>query len=332
MKNFLFLNFIMLIALFSPFIMASEQCTVTGGDLIVTGAVSFTPDDPVGEVSDPIDANGAVHVVCSGATYREHNIAAQVLNTALPVSGFNSVYATNLDGIGVTFRVNLKNIVSFKGTGCDEAIYILTDIKQYDCEIHTNATESFDITGSVVFVKTKNETQAGKITTIPIVSTNFFVSGGYNFSGPPLWNGTSNVVTSSVGCQLSNGNIQVPFGNIDSTSFQNTGYTTTAHSFSVDLTCDAGANINVTLRGKQNPDTSNTSVLALSDTDSGTAQGVGVQILYDDKPLNIDEKVPIKQSAGGEEVLPFSARYYQTKSEVTAGTANTVATLDLTYQ
>jgi Fimbrial protein. len=99
------------------------------------------------------------------------------------------------------------------------------------------------------------------------------------------------------------------------------------------LACDAGANINVTLQGIQNPDVSTTSVLALTGQGGAdVATGVGVQLLYNGSPLVLNKLVTLKKSSGGQETFPIVARYYQTKKSVTTGKANASATLDLTYQ
>lgn len=65
---------------------------------------------------------------------------------------------------------------------------------------------------------------------------------------------------------------------------------------------------------------------------TGTAKGVGVQLLYNGTPLAMNSRLLLKQSAGGVETLPLTARYYQTLGTVQSGTANASATLNLTYQ
>ena len=51
-------------------------------------------------------------------------------------------------------------------------------------------------------------------------------------------------------------------------------------------------------------------------------------------PLKLDNNIVLKTSAGGQEFPPgtFTARYFQTKDNVTAGSANATATLNITYQ
>lgn len=65
---------------------------------------------------------------------------------------------------------------------------------------------------------------------------------------------------------------------------------------------------------------------------TGTAKGVGVQLLYNGTPLVLNSRLLLKQSSGGLETLPFTARYYQTLTSVESGAANASATLNLTYQ
>jgi type 1 fimbria pilin len=134
-------------------------------------------------------------------------------------------------------------------------------------------------------------------------------------------------------CSLSSTSINVPLGDVLVSKF--TGITTTVgdKSFNLGLSCDKDAKINVSLAGTQNTDTSESSVLALTSAgQTGTASGVGVQLLYGGVPLKINANLLLKASAGGQETLPFTARYYQTKAVVGPGQANSSATLNITYQ
>lgn len=138
-----------------------------------------------------------------------------------------------------------------------------------------------------------------------------------------------------IACSITTPKMTFPLGNIPASEFGNTvGFTPAeSNTQNLGLECDAGANINVTLNGDQNPDTSETSVVALSGQgEPGIATGLGVQFIYDGKPLEINSRVVMKQSQGGQEILPITARYYQTKSVVTPGDASAYATLTLTYQ
>jgi type 1 fimbria pilin len=139
-----------------------------------------------------------------------------------------------------------------------------------------------------------------------------------------------------VACSITTPNLTFPIGDILATSFGSTVGTTPVeaqNTQNLGLNCDAGANINVSLSGTQNPDVSTTSVLALTGQGTiGIAKGVGVQVLYNGTPLVLNNRIVLKQSSGGQETFPLTARYYQTKTSVSTGVANASATLNLTYQ
>ncbi|MFA3778403.1 fimbrial protein [Yersinia sp. 1652 StPb PI] len=134
-------------------------------------------------------------------------------------------------------------------------------------------------------------------------------------------------------CSLTTPTISVPLGNVYAADFTGVGTTKGDKEFNLGLNCAAGTKVNVALAGTQNADTVNTSVLALTGAGSaGVAKGIGAQILYNNTPLNIGSKLLLKESAGGIETFPFKARYYQTLTSISPGTANATATLSITYQ
>lgn len=146
---------------------------------------------------------------------------------------------------------------------------------------------------------------------------------------PIYINGTVNLIT----CSLNSTSINVPLGDVDASKFTGIATTVGDQTFNLGLSCEKDAKINVSLTGSQNADTADTSVLALTNAgQSGTASGVGVQLLYDATPLKINNKILLKTSGGGQETLPFSARYYQTQTAIGGGLANSSATLNITYQ
>lgn len=157
--------------------------------------------------------------------------------------------------------------------------------------------------------------------------------GGTSYYAIPInYSGTT---VTKVACAITTPNLVFPIGDVPTSAFGNSvGFTPPQTSTqNLGLDCDAGANINVSLNATQNPDVSTTSVLALDNQGSaGTASGLGVQLLYNGTPLEINNRIVLKQSEGGQETLPITARYYQTKTMVTTGDASTSATLTLTYQ
>jgi type 1 fimbria pilin len=136
-----------------------------------------------------------------------------------------------------------------------------------------------------------------------------------------------------VACSITNSNIVVPLDDVLASNFISVSTTVKPKQFNINLNCDAGARVNAVLTGTQNTDTSTAGVLQLTGAGSAdVATGVGVQILYNNAPLALNNNMVLKTSTGGQEAFPFTAQYYQTKDSVTAGSANAIATLNLTYQ
>nr|WP_269815932.1 fimbrial protein [Serratia odorifera] len=137
----------------------------------------------------------------------------------------------------------------------------------------------------------------------------------------------------TVACSLNASNIQVPLGDVLATEFTGVGTTLKPKAFNVGLACDANAKINVSLGGTQSAESSDSSILQLTNAGSdGVAKGVGVQLLYNNTPLKLNQLLALKTSAGGQETFPFTAHYYQTAANITAGSANATATLNISYQ
>lgn len=142
----------------------------------------------------------------------------------------------------------------------------------------------------------------------------------------------NDIVIGSPGCTLSQTSLGFTLGNIPVEQFKGVGQvsqTTDSQTFSMD--CEAGTNINVTLSGAQSSDSTDDSILALT-SGVGAATGVGVQLLYNNAPLELNKSLLLKTSQGGQETFALTARYIQTQEQITAGSANAVATLDISYQ
>ncbi|OXI18974.1 fimbrial protein [Burkholderia sp. AU15512] len=147
-------------------------------------------------------------------------------------------------------------------------------------------------------------------------------------------------------CNVTTPAISVPMGTTLATkTFTGVGSTAPAQHFSINLACsggDAGTAVNIyaTLTDVTTP-ANRSSMLSLSST--STATGVGIQILKDDTVLSYgpDSSAldnPNRWFAGkvrqGETglTIPLQARYVQTESEITPGSANANASFTMSYQ
>ncbi|MEG5632735.1 fimbrial protein [Enterobacter bugandensis] len=295
---------------------ANAACYVNQGGpktyTLTQSALTVQRDAPVGTVIGTIVATGpsGAYLSCSGSGHGYY--AVSKFNTP---SSIGSVYNTNIPGVGV--KVQLSN----------SSLYFENPalVRNY-----ANATVYIDgYLPQVSFIKTGNVI-SGIVSsgTVGVTTDDGGVAAlTVNLSG--------NSIT-QLACSITTPNLTFSIGNILASSFGASVGTIppgAQNTQNLGLNCDAGANINVSLQGTQNPDVSTTSVLALSGQgNADVAKGVGVQFLYNGAPLVLNNRIVLKRSAGGQETFPITARYYQTKTAVTTGKANASATLDITYQ
>ncbi len=303
----------LIIALLSS-IEANASCnTNTGG--AKPGSVSFTQpnivvqrDVPVGSVIGTLntpDGGGAVFSSC--ATNGNIYYAMSLFTTR---SAITHVYDTNLSGVGV--RVG-------QGTSYYYESPAFARYLSYSQAIAFSSR-------TVDFIKTGPITSG--VISSGLLARNYGDDGITAFS----LNFTGGMVT-EVACSINTPQIQVPLEDVLAGSLTSIGTTAKPKVFNLGLTCNAGARVNVKMTGTQNSDSSANGVLQLSGAGSaGVATGVGIQILYNNSPLALNNNILLKTSTGGQETFPFVAQYYQTKSTVTTGEANATATLNLTYQ
>ncbi|CAI0742307.1 Type-1A pilin [Serratia quinivorans] len=304
----------------------AAYCTVVGTRITTFGSLTVQRDTPAGTLlaeniipkSQVWDCSSALGVV-SGQ------------NTGVKASGtYNSlldgvrVYDTGVSGIGYTLAIK----------GCAGAGW-------QTITTNSNYSETCLVSGIFYGGNVQDSYRIRLYKTGPVTSgtiTNQRIGAGITrIAG--VWDNEAAININSftitkVACSLSSTSINVPLGDVLISKFTGVGISTGDQTFNVGLTCDKEAKINVSLAGTQNTDTTEASVLALTSAgQTGTATGVGVQLLYGGTPLKINNNVALKTStAGGKETLPFTARYYQTKATVGIGQANSSATLNITYQ
>ncbi|WP_312983523.1 fimbrial protein [Atlantibacter sp.] len=154
-----------------------------------------------------------------------------------------------------------------------------------------------------------------------------------------LWQDPPIVVTSSafnittLGCTVDKPIISVPMGDVPGNAFHGQGTwpgDIRTQTFNLPLTCFAGTKVEMQIDGNVNDATNG--VLNLSSSGEGSAKGVGVQVLYNNAPLQLAAPIATgTASINGSYTIPLKARYYQTGPKVTGGTANATATFTLTY-
>ncbi|MFP2514726.1 fimbrial protein [Buttiauxella agrestis] len=315
-------NILILIALVCSIFIASPAkaaCSYGGGInapytfYINYGSVIVQRDMPIGSIIAIPTISGSTTgtVTCSGGQYI--SFVNYLFTTH---SSIDYVYNTNIPGVGIReMNVNLPlmNYIRFMtGGGVENSANILS-----------TGPSSFAL------VKTGN---------IP-AGTNMLSSGLLvaetitTFTDAYHLNIADGATVTSVACSLNSTKIDVPLKDVLAADLTSVGTTAKPKDFDLGLNCDAGARINVMLTGTKNTDTSTAGVLQLTGAGTaGVATGVGIQVLYNSTPLALNNNIVLRTSAGGQETFTFTAQYYQTKMNPTVGSANAIATLNITYQ
>ena len=133
-------------------------------------------------------------------------------------------------------------------------------------------------------------------------------------------------------CYLNDLAISVPLGDIRKTSFNGPGTwpgDNNTRNFNVSLNCDAGARVDLKIDG--NAYNAEKGIINISKINS-SASGIGVQILYNNTPINLSMPIGLKEVVvDGIYNFTFQARYYQIENTIRPGIANAIATFTLTY-
>lgn len=351
--HFLFITLRLIIAMlalvlsmlfFSDYAAAADEpdCVGKGADRIVTispGPIVVSKDLPVGSVIGEYETSGGQEFwnigPCSLPVTPKSMIFASGSTTT--INGV-SVFSTSVSGVGVAIAIRL-----FNGLCPQEYTFAASGFIQLCSYLHFSEYSPAIGQVKLVFYKTK-ATIAGGIVSGTDVAQLFLkcmmpmeqsCDNAFNGTIKPVISFDSFTVT-PVACEINTPTLTFNMGDIAASKFgtePGTVLTDNAQTQQLGLQCDPDVNVRATLSGTQNPDTSDSSVLALTKQGTaGVAKGVGVQIIYNGEPLQREQPLLLKHSEGGVETLPITLRYYQTQPVVSPGTANATATLTLTWQ
>ncbi len=293
----------------------ADECGITSPlfQSVSLGNVLVQRDTPPGAEIARVRASGFIELTAFSPTGVVNCQGGYTFNylSATPAA-ISGVYNTNLAGVGIKVSVDAGNfILPSRGANIKTLYYV----GNYD----------------VILYKTGEITPG--LLTPGLVATGWYDSPENEFMRISL--GGNNQV-SVLACSLTSQVINFNLGDINASEFSERpgfipAYSDTQH---LGLNCDPAANINVELVGTQNPDAiAEPGVLALNGQGNpGIADGVGIQFIYNGIPLQVNNRIVLKRSAGGQEMFPLTARYYQTKAIVKPGRADATATLNITYQ
>nr|WP_318382409.1 fimbrial protein [uncultured Enterobacter sp.] len=133
-------------------------------------------------------------------------------------------------------------------------------------------------------------------------------------------------------CTLTTTTIPVDMKEVPKTHFNGKDSTpgdSHTRAFTLPMSCNAGTKVSVKMEGDIFDATKGVINVA---SGAGAATGVGIQLLYNDRPMPLGADIPVGDlPAGGSLSVPLKARYYQTGNSIGAGKANGMLAFTMTY-
>ncbi|HEY2451828.1 MAG TPA: fimbrial protein [Scandinavium sp.] len=254
-------------------------------------------------------------------------------NTSILASGdgsatTNAIYATNIQGIGVKLYYFTASAYQNEPTTPTQTyISIPILIAHSYSSIYLNPNASI----KVELIKTASFSQVAS-GQVNYASSSFLrtADNGFNLANLSV---SATINTASCTVTEASKSLSVPLGNIQAHSIPSVGSVADSHNFSIDMTCNAGVGVSVKINANEDSNISGQGVIALTAATDGnaTASGVGVQLLYNNSPIPLNQNLAVGQADLGAFKIPLIARYYRTRNTVTPGVANATATYTLTY-
>jgi P pilus assembly protein, pilin FimA len=137
---------------------------------------------------------------------------------------------------------------------------------------------------------------------------------------------------STASCQIEDKNLNINMGIALLPKFNGVGSTQNPVAFSIPLICDAQTAVNVTLDNVSPLADPANGVLGLNS--SSTAQGLGIQLKYNDAPVQFGTLINYGTTTSPGEVvnIPFRAAYYMTSANARSGSVSATASFTMTYR
>lgn len=243
------------------------------------------------------------------------------------------IYKTEVDGVGYSISGTTTKCAGGTGvvSGSNTMRGLADTVKL--CE-NTSGMVNSSLNGSitVTFYKTASETGSGTVTGKTVGSL-VLLNNALLWQSPEAVVNINAFTVTTPACTLTTSFIPVDMKDVNKNEFNGKNSTPGSNytqSFNLPMTCNAGTQVKVKMEG----DIYDSAKGIINTTgETGTATGVGIQLLYNSQPLTLGTDVPVgTSSAGGSFSVPLQARYYQIGNTITTGKANGVLTFTMTYQ
>ncbi|MCX2589179.1 fimbrial protein [Proteus penneri] len=257
----------------------------------------------------------------SGECGRNAFIKGDFINGWIPNS--NRIAATNIPGIGIKVKMNNMGYINLKYTGANQP---------------SNAIiEKFQIINpawTVEIIKTGRVTQSAVLKggNLARMIQHNTLPANHQWILSTLRIPVGAIKVNSLKCTTKSDNYNISLGTWYDTQFKNIGDVSQNVNVPITLSCAAGTNIKATVTSSAGYIDANTGKLNLSG--SNRATGIGIQIVNsNNNPIKLNTKLNLQNNVpSGDYIFNWKARYIKTGNKITAGTANSVATVNILYE
>ncbi|HDR2708784.1 fimbrial protein [Escherichia coli] len=280
------------------------------------------------DIGGVIPGSAKTHTIngsCSG-TISSHTIISCYYGTGTEVSGMPGVYSTDVDGVGIQLLNSSGQIVRGKGYSCDTTATPMGTVS-------SDGGQTFSFSYTERLIKTATHIGSGTISSAqdPFgfgVFQSVGISGDRNNSRY-----SATVAERTATCSIDPLNLTVTLGDFPVSQFTHVGSYTAWKNFSLTAICTEAVNLTASVTSANGVNSQFDDVLNLT-PGSDSATGVGVRMLLDGVDLKYNFPIPVggRTEPNVPDNIPFAVQYYQTDATVTAGKANTIATIDMEYQ
>lgn len=337
--SYKFLNGVLIIIGCALSSVSYAACTADRGFTTVdismnVGRVVVRPSDPIGKVlrsaSFPITPNSST-ISCN--IFRGEIRAVLSQNPTISTTGGDSVYNTNIKGIGIRLYRNAGDGSNF--SGYYPYSRPLTSSK------YTLGTGFF----VVEIIKTAASTGSGALTAGRYSSYHSRDDVTKPFLTSTVYGDAITIASSS--CELLgeiNKTVQLP--TVNKSGFKGVGSTQGTQAFDLNFLCNGGENLTpyeqsnkISLNFDYALAPNTTNVLANTAAASTRASGVGIQLKTNynnvSKAIVKNEKLALGTVKSNQNIqynVPLDASYYQTDAIITPGKVSSVATVTIEYE
>ncbi|MFK3663513.1 fimbrial protein [Scandinavium sp. NPDC088450] len=322
-------SFLLLILAAAAFFMPHAKASCTSPNIpkeFTLASISVSTTLAVGSTIPGTEQSVHVTGDCTSSSDAGLPIIACFYGSGTEVPGMSGVYSTGVQGIGIALINDRgQKITNAGGLYCNSSATPLGYIA-------SDGSLSFNFDVTLQLVKTSDTVTPGAL----VGSQAVFGVGVYQheaIGSPNHLSYAGNVTVKQVTCNVSPKSLTVEMGNLPISAFTGQGTVVAQINFTITVSCNNTVQPQMMITSANGYEQNYADVIKLTPED-GVATGVGVKINSNSQPPNFGSynETPTPAYANVPLSIPFILAYEQISSQVTPGTANSVATITLGYK